>query len=163
MRMIIALAASLSVLPSANSAGAQTSRPSLDYASAAKIREGCLAWAAKTDKRVVITILDDRAMLVAFAHLDGASMSAGDISRWKANAAARFGRASADIAKLNPADSVPNVATIPGGVPIFTADDILLGGVGVSGGRPEDDVACAKAGIEAAGLRAEKRPAPPAQ
>jgi len=47
-----------------------------------------------------------------------------------------------------------------GGVPIYSADGILLGGVGVSGGKPADDAACAAAGIEAAGLKIAKPAAP---
>lgn len=140
----------------AATATAQTPRPALDYASAAKIRDTCLDWATKNGKRMTIAVMDTHGMLVAYAHMDGASYQAGEIARWKGNAASRFGRSTAEIAKLNPAPNVPNVATIAGGVPIYTADGVALGGVGVSGGRTEEDVACGTSGIVAAGLKAEK-------
>jgi len=150
----IAACAGLSV-----AATAQTPRPMLDYASAAKIRESCLDWAAKNGKRMAVAVMDTHGMLVTYAQMDGASFQAGEMARWKGNAASRFGKATSDLAKLNPAANVPNVATIPGGVAIYTLDGIALGGVGVSGGRPDEDVACAGGGIAAAGLRTDK-PAP---
>lgn len=157
MRMFFPVAASLLAL--ASTATAQTARPALDYASAAKIRDSCLDWAGKNGKRMTVAVMDGHGMLVAYAHMDGASYQAGEMARWKGNAAARFGKATADLAKLNPAPNVPNVATIPGGVAIYTGDGVLLGGVGVSGGRPDEDVACATGGITAAGLKTDK-PAP---
>lgn len=157
MKMFLPIAAGLLAL--ASTATAQTARPALDYASAAKIRDTCLDWAAKNGKRMTVAVMDGHGMLVAYAHMDGASYQAGEMARWKGNAASRFGKATGDLAKLNPAANVPNVATIPGGVAIYTGDGALLGGVGVSGGRPEEDVACATGGIVAAGLKADK-PAP---
>jgi glc operon protein GlcG len=157
MRMFFPVAAGLLAL--ASTATAQTARPALDYASAAKIRDSCLDWAGKNGKRMTVAVMDGHGMLVAYAHMDGASYQAGEMARWKGNAASRFGKATADLAKLNPAPNVPNVATIPGGVAIYTGDGVLLGGVGVSGGRPDEDVACATGGITAAGLKTDK-PAP---
>jgi glc operon protein GlcG len=51
----------------------------------------------------------------------------------------------------------PHVVTVPGGVPIWSADGkTRLGGVGVSGEAPADDAACAEVGIRAAGLRSSR-------
>lgn len=154
LRPSLAIAAGL--FAAATAATAQTARPALDYASAAKIRDTCLDWAAKSGKRMTIAVMDTHGMLVAYAHMDGASYEAGEMARWKATAASRFGRSTADLAKLNPAANVPNVATIPGGLPIYTSAGAALGGVGVSGGKIDEDVACGSAGIAAAGLSAEK-------
>jgi len=53
--------------------------------------------------------------------------------------------------------NAPYVVTVGGGVPIFTSDGkTLLGEVGTSGEAPADDIACAVAGIKAAGMRAER-------
>jgi len=147
------------LLALATTATAQTARPALDYASAAKIRETCLDWATKNGKKMTVAVMDSHGMLVAYAHMDGASYQAGEMARWKATAASRFGKATGDLAKLNPASNVPNVATIAGGVAIYTPSGIALGGVGVSGGRPDEDVACATGGVTAAGLKTDK-PAP---
>jgi uncharacterized protein GlcG (DUF336 family) len=159
--MIRAMALPL-VLCLASPAMAQTARPSLDYASAATIRDSCVNWARERGMKIAIVVLDARAMPVTLAHMDGVSMAGGEIAQWKANAAAKFGRATADFAATPPPPGVPNVAAMQGGVPVYTAAGALLGGVGVSGGKPADDAACAAAGIEAAGLK-PARPAPPAQ
>nr|WP_286207864.1 heme-binding protein [Hephaestia sp. MAHUQ-44] len=146
----------------AGTAGSQTLRPGLDYASAATIRDTCIAWATERDMRMAIFVLEPHGMPVTLAHMDGTSAGVHDVARWKANSAAHSGRATADTATFNPPLNTPNVATMGGGVPIYTADGALLGGVGVSGGKPADDIACATAGIAAAGLKVAK-PAAPAQ
>ncbi len=43
---------------------------------------------------------------------------------------------------------LPGSIMVPGGLPI-EADGQVIGGIGASGGLPEEDVACALAGIEA--------------
>ncbi|MDT8760188.1 heme-binding protein [Sphingomonas psychrotolerans] len=141
---------------------AQTLRPGLDYRSAAKIRDTCLQWAGARKLRVAIIVLEPHAMPVTLAHMDGVSVAGGEIAQWKAVSAAKFGRTTADTAALNPPANMPNVATLQGGVPIYSPDGTLLGGVGVSGGKPAEDAACATAGIEAAGLRTSK-PSPSTQ
>ncbi len=134
-------------------ATAQTLRPTLDYASAAKIRDMCVDWATKNNKKMAIAVLDARGMEVTYAHLDGTSNGVGDIARWKANSAAKLGRPTAENAARNPPANMPNVAALGGGVPIFTNDGTLLGGVGTSGGSPEEDAACGSLGILASGLK----------
>lgn len=143
-------------------AAAQTARPALDYAAAATIRDTCVSWAKARGLRVAIVVLEPHGMPLTLAHMDGVSTGGGEIAQWKAVSAAKFGRATADTAALAPPANMPSVATIQGGVPIYTAEGALLGGVGVSGGKPAEDAACAAAGIEAAGLR-PARAAPPAQ
>lgn len=143
-------------------ATAQTARPVLDYASAATIRDTCVAWAKTRTLKLAVVVLEPHGMPVTLAHMDGVSMGVGEIAQWKAVSAAKFGRATADTAAMNPPASMPSVAPLMGGVPIYSVDGGLLGGVGVSGGKPADDAACATAGIEAAGLKAA-RPVPPAQ
>ncbi|MFL9839608.1 heme-binding protein [Sphingomonas sp. ST-64] len=155
----LVIAATLCTAPVATG---QTARPVLDYASAATIRDTCLAWATKRGLKIAVFVLDPRAMPVTLAHMDGVSTAGGEIAQWKAVSAAKFGRATADLAAMNPPAGMPNVAVMAGGVPIYTANGVLLGGAGVSGGKPAEDAACAAAGIEAAGLR-PARPAPPAQ
>jgi len=155
-RIRTARAIAAGLLAIAVPATAQTARPALDYASAAKIRDTCLDWAARNGKKMTVAVMDAHGMLVAYAHMDGASYQAGEMARWKATASSRFGKATGDLARLNPAANVPNVATIPGGVAIYTGDGVALGGVGVSGGKTEEDVACATGGIAAAGLKTDK-------
>jgi uncharacterized protein GlcG (DUF336 family) len=143
-------------------AAAQTARPTLDYASAATIRDACVGWAKQHGLKMAIVVLEPHGMPVTLAHMDGASAAAGEIAQWKAVSTAKFGRKTADIAAMNPPAGMPSVATLQGGVPIYTVEGALLGGVGVSGGPPASDEACATAGIEAAGLK-PARPAPAPQ
>lgn len=142
-------------------ASAQTARPVLDYASAAKIRDTCLDYARTHGIKVSVVVLENHGMAVTLAHMDGVSMGGGEVAMWKAVSAAKYGRATADTAALNPPANMPSVATIMGGVPIYSPEGVLLGGVGTSGGKPAEDAACGTAGIEAAGLKAV-RPVPTA-
>lgn len=141
---------------------AQTARPTLDYASAATIRDACLTWAKQRSLKLAVVVLEPHGMPITLAHMDGVSNAGGEIAQWKAVSAAKFGRPTADIAAMNPPAGMPSVAPMQGGVPIYTAEGALLGGVGVSGAKPAEDAACAAAGIEAAGLK-PARPAPVAQ
>ncbi|MGE5562506.1 MAG: heme-binding protein [Bacillota bacterium] len=50
--------------------------------------------------------------------------------------------------------NAPHVVTVPGGLPVWSADGKMrIGAVGVSGEAPPDDAQCAEAGVAAAGLR----------
>jgi uncharacterized protein GlcG (DUF336 family) len=53
------------------------------------------------------------------------------------------------------ATSQGRIVTNPGGVRIRTAAGDIIGAVGISGDTSERDEACAIAGIEAAGLKAD--------
>lgn len=156
----VALPAALSIAAMGAHADAQTLRPSLDYKSAETIRDTCLRWAADRDMHLAIAVMDAHGMLVTYAHMDGVSVAVGEVARWKATSSSKFGRATTDFGKLDPPANMPSVASIGGGVPIYTPNGVLLGGVGASGASSADDAACGTAGIEAAGLSAE-RPAPP--
>lgn len=142
----------LGVLALSVPASAQTARPMLDYASAAKMRDACIAYAGGKGASVSIAVYDAGLRLMTFDMMDGASSATGDLAHWKGKAAASYRMASADLANWN-APNAPGIATFPGGVPVFTADGKPLGSVGVSGMTPAEDVACAKAGLAAAGLK----------
>ena len=149
-----AIAASLAIAVLAGPASAQTARPMLDYASAAKIRDGCLAWASERKLAVAIAVYDERGTLLAFALMDGAATAVGGYAQWKGRSAATIHVASAETANWGrgPAE----LATWEGGTPVFAADGAPLGGVGVSGAESSEDAACGKAGIAAAGLKDAK-------
>lgn len=112
---------------------------------------------------VAVTVLDAGGNLVAFQKEDGASLYREAISRGKAHSALGMGvntRVLAERAKDQPAFllSVANLAKgglVPsaGGVLVRDTHGVVAGAVGVSGAQPDDDEACAIAGIEAAGLQ----------
>jgi glc operon protein GlcG len=131
---------------------AQTARPMLDYASAAAIRDGCVAWAGERRLAVAVAVFDERGTLMAFALMDGAASAVGDYAQWKGRSAATIHVASAETAAWG--RGPPGLATWEGGLPVFSRDGAALGGVGVSGAESAEDVACARAGIASAGLAA---------
>jgi len=133
---------------------AQTSRPMLDYASAAAIRDGCVAWAAERKLAVAVAVFDERGTLMAFALMDGAASAVGDFAQWKGRSAATIHVASAETAEWG--RGPPGLATWEGGTPVFSTAGVALGGVGVSGAESAEDAACGQAGIAAAGLRQSK-------
>ena len=133
---------------------AQTARPMLDYASAAAIRDGCLAWAGERKLAVAVAVFDERGTLLAFALMDGAASAVGGYAQWKGRSAATIHVASAETAKWG--SGPPELATWEGGTPVFSTAGAPLGGVGVSGAESAEDAACGQAGIAAAGLRETK-------
>lgn len=139
------------IVLSAAPVAAQTPRPMLDYASAATIRDGCLAWAGGRGLTVAIAVFDEGGKLLAFAHMDGAASAVGEFAQWKGRSAATIHVASSETA--NWGNGPPGLATWEGALPVFSTEDVALGGVGVSGAESADDVACARAGIAAAGLK----------
>lgn len=146
-----AMAAILSVSAPV-SLSAQAARPMLEYAAAAAMRDGCVAYAREHDMQVAIAVYDDELRLVSYDRMDGASHGAGELAHWKAKGAASYRVATADQAKWN-VPHVPGIATFGGGVPVFTQDGAALGAIGVSGSTMEADTACAMAGVAAAGLK----------
>lgn len=134
------------------SAPAQTLRPVLTYENAAKMRDGCLAFAREKKLNLAIAVHDESGRLLTFARMDGASTAVSDVALWKSRSAATYRYASAETAKWN-APTLPGIATAGGGIAVFTAAGEALGGIGVSGAPTEDDIACAEAGVRAAGLR----------
>ncbi len=132
-------------------AAAQTARPMLEHATAATMRDACIAYAREHSFSVAIAVYDDELRLISYDMMDGTSSGAGEFAHWKAKAAASFRVPSANLARWNLPDA-PGMATVPGGVSVFTADGAPLGAIGVSGSTPDADLACAMAGVAAAGL-----------
>lgn len=151
------------VFAASASTGAQEMRPSLTTASAKAIVAGCEAFAAQKGWRLNIAVFDQGKNLMAFLRMDGSQLGSVDIAQWKANAAAAFPRptkGAAETARTFPAiGHAPNIAIFEGGEAIFTDDGVHIGGVGVSGARGFEDAECARAGLDAAGLKYATPPA----
>lgn len=129
---------------------AQTARPELDYTSAATVRDACIAWATERHLKVSVAVFDRHGTLIAAGHMDGAPAAVGDIAQWKGRSAARMEVLTALTAKWG--GHGPAIADWQGGVPFATGDGAPLGGVGTSGAESDEDEACGRAGIAAAGL-----------
>jgi uncharacterized protein GlcG (DUF336 family) len=105
-----------------------------------------------------IAVVDLGGHLVAALRMDGNGSGIFDFALAKAEASAAWGFTTAQMetsAKATPGfANAPKVVTVPGGVPIYSADGkTRLGAIGVSGEAPVDDAACAEAGVRSAGLR----------
>lgn len=117
------------------------------------------AKAAELGIRVTVAVVDEGAHLIALARMDGAAPLTPQVAEAKAVGAAmlhRDGASLGELAKERPgffsvADRLVRVPIVPGlGSVLIKRDGTVLGAVGVSGGRPEQDLECAEAGISSA-------------
>jgi uncharacterized protein GlcG (DUF336 family) len=135
----------------------------LTAAAAEAIVTGCKTHSMAKQQSHAIAVFDGGANLVAALRMDGNRAGIMSFAMVKGRAVAMWGfptAAMADAARETPGfGNAPDVVTVPGGVPVYSADGrAMLGSVGVSGEAPADDVACAEAGIKAAGFRHTRSP-----
>ena len=150
----------LAMLLSATAASAQNGA-TLDSHTAQVIVAGCAAHATAKQQSHSIVVVDLGGDPVAALRMDRNGSGTFDFALQKAAAVAAWGFPTSGMeegAKEVPGFArAPHVVTVPGGVPIWSADGkTRLGGVGVSGEAPANDAACAEAGIRAAGLRSSR-------
>jgi uncharacterized protein GlcG (DUF336 family) len=105
---------------------------------------------------VTIAITDDGGHLLHLHRLDGTSPGTVEMATGKARTAAlgrRESKAYEDVIKQGRVAflSAPLTAMLEGGVPIVVEGDVV-GSIGVSGVKSEQDAAVARAGIAALGL-----------
>ncbi|MEI9851365.1 MAG: heme-binding protein [Sphingomonas sp.] len=130
----------------------------LDAAAARAMVDGCAAVAAARQGSQAIAVVDLGGHPVATLRMDGNGWGVMDLALAKARAAAAWGFTTAGMAmgaaRTPGFADAPNVVIVAGGIPVWSADGSRrIGAIGVSGGSAEDDVACAEAGVKAAGLR----------
>ncbi len=133
----------------------------LDARAAQAIVAGCAAHSGGRNQSHAIVVLDAGGRLVSALRMDGNGFGIMEFAMAKAEAVAAWGfptAGMAEAARETPGfGAAPRVVTVGGGVPVFSADGReRIGAVGVSGEAPADDVACAEAGIRAAGLRSAR-------
>ena len=148
MKIAIALAAGLAL---AAPAGAEISKNNrIDAADAQKITDACNALAAKNGWKMHVAVLNEYGDLARFTEMDGATRTSATFAQLKARTVFRTGRSTREAGKMEAwwqgaFDAVP----IPGGLPVMV-NGHLVGVVGASGAQPDQDEACAQAGIDAA-------------
>lgn len=128
----------------------------LDLLGARTIAEAALAEAASRGLRVSCSVVDERGNELITLRMDGASWFTAGVARTKARTCAVMGRASGQLAGLRTeypelvtliSGQLPfEITTLPGGVPIVR-EGMSVGGIGISGAHPDEDVACAEAGV----------------
>ena len=131
----------------------------LTLAEAQKVIAGAQVHAGRLGIRVTVAVVDEGGLLIALGRMDGAGPLTPQIAEAKAVGAAmllRDGAALAELAKDRPgffsvADRLVRVPIVPGlGSVLIRRDGKVLGAAGVSGGKPEQDLECAEAGISSA-------------
>ena len=108
---------------------------------------------------VSVVVVDRTGVILLMETLDNAPPGSSEASMMKAKGAARYRMAThltAEFVKTLPAQlaqhalSLPEVCAFQGGVP-FRVEGEVLGGVGVSGGSGEQDIAIALAAAASIG------------
>jgi uncharacterized protein GlcG (DUF336 family) len=128
----------------------------LSLIDANKVIDRAHAKAKQLGINVTVAIVDEGGLLIALSRMDGALPLSPQLAEAKAVGAAMFqrdGGALAQMAQDRPgffsaADRLVRVPLIPGlgSVPI-KKDGQVVGAIGISGGRPEQDLECAEAGL----------------
>ena len=99
---------------------------------------------------VAVTVVDQDNLLKSFIRDDGASLSAMEMGRMKANTTMWFGRPSAPDIPAGapvPAPALPGASNFAGSLPVRAGGE-LIGAISVSGAPSGDkDAACAAAGL----------------
>ena len=132
---------------------------------ARKILDAALATGIeKKLKPLVVTVLDVRGCVKVTAAQDGTSLMRAEIAHGKSYGAlamgmgsrALFQRAQEQAYFIGAVNTLAQgrMVPVPGGVLIRDQSGEIVGAVGISGDTSDNDEACAIAGIEAAGLKA---------
>jgi glc operon protein GlcG len=155
---ILLISALLMVSQFANSASAQEPTPygaPITLEQARKIIAAGEAEAKKNNWPVIIAIVDSGAHLVALARMDNTQLGSVDVAIEKARCSALFRRPTKAFEDLVAgggagvrALKTPNVLPIEGGVPIVV-DGKIIGAIGVSGVKPNEDGIIAQAALNA--------------
>ncbi|QJB32134.1 heme-binding protein [Chitinophaga oryzae] len=112
--------------------------------------------AASIQVPISVCIADASGLSLAFLRMDGASLVSVDLAQKKAYTAAMFKMATKDLGAFRqPAASFPmetilggKIVTFGGGIPLLY-NDHLIGAIGVSGSRAEQDHEIAQAAADA--------------
>jgi uncharacterized protein GlcG (DUF336 family) len=132
----------------------------LSLATAVQLIEAAEQKSTEIGVAMAIAIVDHGGMLKAFHRMDGLERQVSvDLVQSKAYTAASFRtptHALAESASANPAflasvSNIPGFTLIGGGYPIADGD-VVVGGIGVGGGSPEQDMEVAEAALATLGM-----------
>lgn len=143
--------------PAGASGGTSVAKRTVSIAAALSLIEAAHAAAEGIGAPVTVAVVDEGGLLKAFGRMDGVNSAATvDIAQMKAYSAASFRAPTHELAERN-RDNPPRLASLPnvprftllaGGYPIRDGDAVV-GGIGVSGGTPEQDMEIAEAALAA--------------
>jgi uncharacterized protein GlcG (DUF336 family) len=136
---------------------------SVTLAAARAVIEAACKKAEKIGVPMNIAVVDAGANLVAFNRMDGSWLGSIDISRDKAFTARAFDMPTKELATMSQpgqplfgieASNDGRVVIFAGGIPL-KSDGQVVGAIGASGGRPDQDHSVAEAGAAAFAAAAE--------
>ncbi len=117
---------------------------------------GARAHAAHIGVPMCIAVVDESGQLIAFERMDGGKVTSAIIAQDKAFTAAAARKPTHEYnAACQPGNLVFGIHTaiggrlcvVGGGLPV-TVNGEVVGGIGLSSGTPEQDMACGQAGID---------------
>lgn len=134
---------------------------SLHWEAAVQASQAAIRKAIELDICINVAVVDRGGNLLAFQRMNGAPLHSISIAQDKAYTAVSFGFSTGEWMNLigdNPAlreglVQRDRLVIFGGGLPVKESD-VLIGGVGVSGGSEEQDEICAEAALEALQLHA---------
>ncbi|HEY1998768.1 heme-binding protein [Paraburkholderia sp.] len=135
-------------------------KPALTDEDVKKMAAAAEAHAVANQWKVTVAIFDDGGHLLHLHRMDGTAPSTVEMAMGKGRTAVigrRETKVYEDIVKNGRTAflSAPLVAMVEGGVPIVFEEEVV-GSIGVSGVKSEQDAAVARAGIAALGIAAER-------
>jgi uncharacterized protein GlcG (DUF336 family) len=129
--------------------------PRLSLADARRLIEGAAGKAREIGVPMCIAVTDESGNLIAFERMDGAKIVSVTLAQNKAMTAAIARKPTADYnANCIPGNLTFGIHTalegrfsiMGGGLPVFEGEQVV-GAIGLSSGTPEQDIACAEAGL----------------
>ena len=131
------------------------SKKSVSYSDAAKMVEAAMEKAKDLGCAQNIAVVDCGGNLLAFGRMDDAPILGIEGAQRKAYTSllgigteAFYGAIKNHEGTVHGLSNLPGSIMVPGGLPINVQSG-TVGGIGASGGMPEEDVACAQAGLDA--------------
>jgi uncharacterized protein GlcG (DUF336 family) len=130
----------------------------LTNAEAQRVIAAAHARATEIGIRAAVAIVDEGGLLQWLARMDGSPPLASQIAEAKASGCAltlREGGSMAEVYKERPGffaviDKLARLPLVPGpGSLLIKRGDTVLGAIGVSGGKPDQDLDCCTAGLKA--------------
>lgn len=128
---------------------------SVSYEDAARMVEAALDKAKELGCSQNIAVVDCGGNLLAFARMDDAPIMGIQGAQRKAHTSllgigteAFYDAVKDHEGTVHGLSHLPESIMVPGGLPIVVENE-TVGGIGASGGMPEEDVACAQAGLDA--------------
>lgn len=118
--------------------------------------EGASEQATAIGVAMCIAVMDESGNLIAFHRMDGGKILSVQLAQDKAASAAISKNSTAFYNERAVPGSLVNgiqsawggrFSTVGGGIAV-EADGVIVGGIGLSGGTPEQDIECAQAAID---------------